>query len=46
MLKEIKPSPDSKVIKFLTFDYLVPATHDILAKARSRMTTATTFFRQ
>jgi len=34
-------SPDPKIIKLLTFRH-----HDILAKTRSRMTTATTFSRQ
>ena len=41
-----KPSPDSKMIKLLTFDNLFPPLYDILAKTRRRMTTAITFSRQ
>ena len=44
-MKEVTPSPDGKVIKLLTFDNLFPPL-DILAKTRSRVTTATTFSRQ
>ena len=47
MLKEVKPSPDSKLIKLLTL-YLIACSHhyDILAKTRRRMTTAVSFSRQ
>ena len=47
LLKEINPSPYPKMIKILTFVNLFPTLHfDILAKIRSRMTTAITFSRQ
>ena len=42
-LKEVKPSLDRKVIKFLTFDNSFPP---LLAKTRSGLTTATKFSRQ
>ena len=45
LLKEVKPCPDGKMIKFLTFDNLF-RHYDILAKTRSRTTTAITFSRQ
>ena len=45
LVKEVTPSPDRQVIKLLTFDNLFPPL-DILAKTRSRVTTATTFSRQ
>ena len=44
-LKEVKTSLDCKMRKHLTLDKLYPH-YDILAKTRSRMTTATTFSRQ
>ena len=45
MLKEVKPSPDSKIENFL---HLITCCryYDILAKTRSRTTTAITFSRQ
>ena len=48
LLKEVKPSPDENMIKLQTFDNLFPRVGhcDILAKTRSRMTTATSFSRQ
>ena len=47
MLKEVKPSSDSKMIKLLTFDNFDNRHYNILAKTRSsRMTTAITFSRQ
>ena len=48
LLKEVKPSPDENMIKLQTFDNLFPRVrhYDILAKTRSRMTTATSFSRQ
>ena len=45
LVKEVTPSPDRKMIKFPTFDNLF-RHHDIRAKTRSRMATATTFSRQ
>ena len=45
LVKVVTPSPDRQVIKLLTFDNLLPPL-DILAKTRSRVTTATTFYRQ
>jgi len=42
LLKEVKPSPDGKIIKPLTFDNLSDQ-YDILGKTSSRMTTATVF---
>ena len=42
--KEVKLSPDSKIIKLLTFDCC--RRYGILEKARSRKTTAITFSRQ
>ena len=44
-MKEVTPPPDRKMIKLLTFDILF-SPFDILAKTRSRVTTATTFSRQ
>ena len=48
LLKEVKPSPDENMIKLQTFDnlFLRVRHYDILAKTRSRMTTATSFSRQ
>ena len=46
LVKEVTPSPDRKTIKLLTFDNLFPPHFDILAKTRSRVTTATSFSRQ
>ena len=45
ILKEVKHSPDGKVIKLLTFHYYF-SHYDIFAKTGSRMTTAITFSRQ
>ena len=45
LLKEVEPSPDCKMLKLLTFDNLFPP-YDILAKTRSKITTATTLSRQ
>ena len=45
LVKEVAPSPDCKMIKLLTFDNSF-RNFDILAKTRSRVTTATTFSRQ
>ena len=42
---EVKPSRNRWMIKFLTFGNLF-SHHDILAKTRSRLTTATMFSRQ
>ena len=42
LLKEVKPSPDPKIIKPLTFDNL-SHQYNILAKTSSRMTTAFMF---
>ena len=44
--RSYKPSPNSRMIKRLTIDNLFPRHFDILAKTRSRMTTAITFSRQ
>ena len=44
ILKEVKPSPDSKLIKLLTLDYLF-RHYDILPQTRSIMTTAIAFSR-
>ena len=47
LVKEVTPSLDRKMIKLLTFDLITCFRYfDILAKTRSRMTTATTFSRQ
>ena len=47
ILKEVKLSPNDKMIKLHTFDNLFPPpTNDIRAKTRSRMTTAIMFSRQ
>ena len=45
LLKEVKPSPDRKMINFL---HLITCSrhYDILAKSRCRMTMVITFFRQ
>ena len=45
ILKQVKPPPSSKMIKPLTLTTSF-RHYDILAKTRSRMTTATTFSRQ
>ena len=45
ILKEVKPAPDSKMIKRLTFDHC-SRHYDILAKTRCSVTTPITFFRQ
>ena len=45
-MKEVTPLPDRKMIKLLTFDILFFRHFDILAKTRSRVTTATAFSRQ
>lgn len=42
LLREVKPSPDRKIIKPLTFDTL-SHQYNILAKTRSRMTMAFMF---
>ena len=46
LLKQVKPSPKQKLIKPLTFDNFSVTDYDILAKTRSRLRTAITFFRQ
>ena len=47
ILKEVKLSPNGKMMKLHAFDNLFPPpTNDIRAKTRSRMTAAITFFRQ
>ena len=47
ILKEVKLSPNGKMMKLHTFDNLFPPpTNDIRAKTRSRMTTAIMFCRQ
>ena len=43
ILKEVKPSPDNKLIRLLTFDNLFPPLYDMLAKTRSGSTTAISF---
>ena len=45
-LKDVKPSPESKIIKLLTFDNLFLLLRHSRAKPRSGMTTAITFSRQ
>ena len=45
MLKEVKPSADSKMIRLVTFDNLF-RNYDILTKIRSRMAITITFSRQ
>ena len=48
LVKEVTPSPDRKMIKLLTLIFLINCFRyfDILAKTRSRVTTASTFSRQ
>ena len=47
ILKEVKLSPNGKMMKLHTFDNLFPPpTNDIRAKTRNRMTTAIMFSRQ
>ena len=46
-MNEVKPSPDHKMVKPLTFDHLFPKKNfEILAKNHSGMTTIVTFSRQ
>ena len=45
LLKEIKRSPDHKMVKLLTFANLIPAKKQF-AQTRSRTTTAIAFSRQ
>ena len=45
ILKEVKHSPDGKIIKLVTFHYYF-SHYDIFAKTRGRMTTAITLSRQ
>ena len=46
ILKKVKPSPNSKMIKRHTSDNLFPPLRHSCAKTLSRMTTAITFLRQ
>ena len=45
LMKQVTPSPDRKMIKLLTLIFLINCFRhfDILAKTRSRVTTASTF---
>ena len=47
-MNEVKPSPDHKMVKPLTFDHLFPKkkNNEILAKNHSGMMTIVTFSRQ
>ena len=46
LLKEVKPSPDRKIIKLITFYSLVSATTTSCFRLRSRMTSVIAFSRQ